>query len=63
MPKLDTKDGEIEVSAAAIARMADRMFRLGGKGRRENYLEKARARLKAGPCRKADAAIVLAAGA
>ena len=62
MPKLTTKDGEIEVSVAAIARMADRMQRLGGTGRRANYVEKARARLKDGPCRKADAAIVLAAG-
>jgi hypothetical protein len=62
MPKLKTKSGETEVSAARVARMADRMFRLGGEGRRENYAEKARKRIEAGPVRKDDVAIVIAAG-
>jgi hypothetical protein len=60
--KLTTKDGEIEVSVAAVARMADRMYRLGGEGQRANYVAKAKKRLAAGPARYADAAIVIAAG-
>ena len=62
MPVLKTKDGEIRVSTAQVARMADRMHRLGGEGRARNYAEKARQRLESGPCRKSDVAIVLAAG-
>lgn len=62
MPTLKTKDGEIQVSVAAVARMADRMHRLGGEGRDRNYAEKARKRLAAGPSRKSDAATVIAAG-
>lgn len=62
MPALKTKDGEIEVSTEHIARMADRMHRLGGEGRARNYAEKARKRLETGPRRRSDAAIVLAAG-
>ena len=62
MPKLTTKDGEVEVSVAAVVRMADRMFRLAGAGRRENYLAKAKKRLEAGPVRHKDVAIVLARG-
>lgn len=62
MPTLKTKDGEITVSTAQVARMADRLYRLAGEGRRENYVAKARQRLEAGPRRKIDAAIVLAAG-
>jgi hypothetical protein len=62
MPKLKVKKEEIHVSVAMVARMADRMFRLQGEGRRKNYLEKARKRLEKGPARKFDAAIVLAAG-
>ena len=62
MPTMKTKDGELEVSTARIVRMADRLHKLGGAGRRENYIKKARERLKAGPCRRSDAAIVLAAG-
>jgi hypothetical protein len=62
VPKLKTKDGEIEVSVGRIARMADRMHRLGGEGRAKNYAEKARKRLEAGPARRTDAAIVIAAG-
>jgi hypothetical protein len=61
MPKLNTKDGELDVPVSMIAKMADRMFRLGGEGRSANYLEKAKKRLEVGPCRKADAATVLAA--
>jgi len=38
------------------------MFRLGGKGRRPSYAEKARKRIEAGPIRKNDAAIVISAG-
>ena len=62
MPKVKTKDGETEVSAARVARMAERMFKLGGDGRKQNYAEKARKRLAAGPVRKDDAAIVIAVG-
>lgn len=62
MAKLTVKDGEIEVSVARVARMADRMFRLGGEGRAKNYAEKARQRIAKGPARKDDAAIVIAAG-
>ncbi|HWI26538.1 MAG TPA: hypothetical protein VN668_06170, partial [Stellaceae bacterium] len=60
--KVKTKEGEIEVSSARVARLADRMFRLGGEGRSRNYAEKARKRLQSGPARKDDAAIVAAAG-
>jgi hypothetical protein len=45
MPTLKTKDGEIEVSAERIARMARCMFLLGGEGRSKNYAEKARKRI------------------
>ena len=62
MPKLKTKDGEIEVSAARVARMADRMFRIRGEGRRQNYAERARKRIEAGPAGKDDVALVIAAG-
>ena len=62
MPILTTKDGEIEVSAERIARMAHRMFRLGGEGRSKNYAEKARRRVEAGPVIKDDVATVIAAG-
>lgn len=62
MPTLKTKDGEIEVSAERIARMAHRMFLLGGEGRSKNYAEKARKRIEAGPVRKDDVATVIAAG-
>ncbi len=62
MPTLKTKAGETEVSAARVARMARRMYRLGGEARRRNYAEKARQRIEAGPVRKDDVAIVIAAG-
>jgi hypothetical protein len=62
MPTLRTKDGEIEVSAERIARMAHRMFLLGGEGRSKNYAEKARKRVEAGLVRKDDVATVIAAG-
>ncbi len=62
MPTLKTKDGEITISAEEVAAAAHRMYKLGGEGRRENYIEKARKRLEAGPCRRGDVAIVLAAG-
>jgi hypothetical protein len=62
MPKVKAKGGEVEVSVARVARMAERMFRLGGEGRSRNYAEKARQRLESGPARKDDAAIVIAAG-
>jgi hypothetical protein len=62
MPKLTVKGEEVEVSVARVARMADRMFRLGGEKRSKNYAEKARQRLEAGPVRKDDVAIVIAAG-
>jgi len=38
------------------------MFRIRGDGRRQNYAGKARKRLEAGPARKDDVAIVIAAG-
>ena len=62
MATLKTKDGAIEVSAERVARMADRMFRIRGDGRRQNYADRARKRLEAGPARKGDVAIVVAAG-
>lgn len=62
MATLKTKDGAIEVSAERVARMADRMFRIRGDGRRQNYADRARKRLEAGPARKDDVAIVVAAG-
>lgn len=62
MPTLTTKHGEIQVSAARVSRMADRMHRLGGEGRRKNYVDKARERLEAGPANKDDVAIIIAAG-
>jgi hypothetical protein len=61
MPKLKMKSGEIEVSTARVARMAHRMYRLGGEGRAANYAEKARKRLEAGSANKDDAAIIIAA--
>ncbi|HUK60383.1 MAG TPA: hypothetical protein VLV50_14235 [Stellaceae bacterium] len=62
MPKLTAKSGDIEVSAERVAHMADRMFRLQGQGRRDNFLAKAKARLDEGHGRKDDAATVLARG-
>jgi hypothetical protein len=62
MLTLNTKHGEIQVSAARVGRMADRMHKLGGEGRRKNYADKARKRLEAGPPNKNDVAIVIAAG-
>jgi hypothetical protein len=58
--KLAAKTGDIEVSPARVAHMADRMFRLQGQGRQDSYLAKAKARLEAGHARKDDAAVVLA---
>jgi hypothetical protein len=63
MPNLTVKGAEIEVSIALVARMADRLYKLQGEGRRQNYVDKARKRLEAGPARRTDAATVLAAGA
>ena len=62
MATLKTKEGDIEVSAERVARMAHRMFQLGGAGRSKNYAEKARKRIEAGPVRKDDVATVIAAG-
>lgn len=62
MARFTMKEGELEVADALVARMADRMHRLGGKGRRDNYAKKARARIEEGSKRASDAAIVLAAG-
>jgi hypothetical protein len=62
MPTLNTTDGEVQVSAARVGRMAERMGKLGGEGRSANYAEKARQRIAAGPVRKDDVAIVIAAG-
>ena len=62
MPTLKTKNGDVEVTVAHVARMADRMHRLGGEGRGRNYAEKARRRIEAGRHRKSDVATVIAAG-
>lgn len=62
MPKLTVKGKDVQVAAGRVARMADRMHRLGGEGRAKNYADKARKRLEAGPARKDDAATVIAAG-
>jgi hypothetical protein len=61
MPTLKVKEGELEVPISMIARAADRMFKLGNKARSDDYAAKAKKRLEAGPNRKSDAAIVLAA--
>ena len=60
--KFTTKHGDVEVSVAAVARMADRMHRLQGEHRRANYIAKAKERIDAGPVRPSDVAIVIAAG-
>jgi hypothetical protein len=62
MPTLKLKKGEIKVPAALVARMTDRMHKLGNATWRENYVARARKRLEAGHPGKNDAAIVLAAG-
>ena len=62
MLKITTNEGEAEVAAELVARMADRMHKLDGKGRREQYAKKARARIDKGSKRASDLAIVAAAG-
>ena len=63
MPTLmTTEHGEIDVHHRQVARMANRLWRLGSPERRTAYVEKARRRLAAGSARHSDAAIVLAAG-
>jgi hypothetical protein len=63
MPTLTTTEhGEIHVPHHQVTRMADRLWRLGSPSRQTAYVEKARRRLAAGPPRRSDAAIVLAAG-
>ena len=57
-----TEPGEIHVHHRQVTRMADRLWRFGSPARRTAYVEKARRRLAAGPPRRSDAAIVLAAG-
>ena len=57
-----TEHGEIHVHNLQVTRMADRLWRFGSPARRTAYVEKARRRLAAGPPRRSDAAIVLAAG-
>jgi hypothetical protein len=57
-----TEHGEIRVPLRQVTRMADRLWRFGSPARRTAYVEKARRRLAAGPPRRSDAAIVLAAG-
>ena len=62
MPTLTTTDhGEIHVPHHQVTRMAERLWRLGSPARRTAYVEKAGQRLAAGPARRSDAAIVLAA--
>jgi hypothetical protein len=60
--KLTTKHGDVEVHEETVARMADRLHRLKGEGRRASYVAKAKKRIEAGPVRHTDAATVLAAG-
>jgi len=62
MVKFTMKDVEIEVPSELIARMADRMHRLGGKDRRAHYAANAKKRIEKGSKQADDAAIVLAAG-
>jgi hypothetical protein len=62
MPTLTVKGDEIEVPARLIARMADRLHRLGPV-RREAYVEKVRRRIAARGAARNDAALILAAGA
>jgi hypothetical protein len=63
MPTLTTTEhGEIRVNRRQVTRMADRLWHLGSPERRTAYVERARRRLAAGPARRSDAAIVLAAG-
>jgi hypothetical protein len=62
MLKITTKDGEVDVPAQLVVRMAERMHKLGGKGRSEHYAQKARARIDKGSKRASDLAIVAAAG-
>jgi hypothetical protein len=57
-----TEHGEIHVPHRQVTRMADRLWHLGSSARRTAYVKKARRRLAAGPARRSDAAIVLAAG-
>lgn len=61
MAKFTMKDGEVEVPQQLIARMADRMHRVGGKERRENYAKNAQRRIEKGSKQPIDLAIVLAA--
>ena len=62
MPTLKTKSGdEIYVPSRLVARLAERMFRMGPE-KRENYLDKARKRVGAGDPSRNAVATVLAAG-
>ena len=63
MPTLKTTEhGEIRVHHRQVARMANRLWRLGSPARRTAYVEKARRRLAAGQARHSDAAIILVSG-
>ena len=59
--KTKGKKGEVQVLAALVVRMADRMHKLNPT-MRENVVARARKRLEAGHGGKNDAAIVRAAG-
>lgn len=61
-PTLAIKETEISVLVGLVARMADRLWKLGNDARRQHYVAKAKARLEVGPMRRSDAATVIAAG-
>jgi hypothetical protein len=63
MSTLKIKNTELQVPNSLVARMADRVWRLGSKERRNSYIERARKRLDAGSKSLNDVAAVVATGA
>ena len=61
MPKVTIEGVEIGVAVRLIARMADRLYRLGPV-RRGAYIEKVRRRIAKRGASRNDAALILAAG-
>ena len=61
MPKVTIEGVEIGVPVRLIARMADRLYRLGPV-RRGAYIEKIRRRIAKRGASRNDAALILAAG-
>jgi hypothetical protein len=63
MPKQKKlKAGEIRVPRALVVRMADRLWRLRSKARRDSFVARAKKRQEGGTHHMNDAAVVLAAG-